>query len=72
LAGLTVTNGYDAYLRRTSLHLNSQPSALNFSYGYDAASRLVSVNDGNNNSATYSYLANSPLAWISTENLSPN
>jgi hypothetical protein len=33
----------------------------NDSYGYDNASRLLSVNDWNNNSATYSYLANSPL-----------
>jgi len=30
-------------------------------YGYDAASRLQTVNDGNNNTATYSYVANSPL-----------
>ena len=61
LAGLALTNGYDAYLRRTSLHLNSQPSALNLSYGYDAASRLSTVSDGAGNQATYSYLANSPL-----------
>jgi RHS repeat-associated protein len=60
LTGLAVTNGYDAYLRRTSLHLNTS-SALSFTYGYDAASRLLTVNDGNNNIATYSYLANSPL-----------
>jgi hypothetical protein len=30
-------------------------------YGYDAASRLQTVNDGNNDVAKYSYLANSPL-----------
>jgi hypothetical protein len=51
----------DTYLRRSNLSLDSQPSDLNFSYGYDAASRLPSVNEGNNNIATYSYLANSPL-----------
>ena len=36
-------------------------SALNFTYGYDAASRLSTVSDGNGNQATYTYLANSPL-----------
>ena len=30
-------------------------------YAYDNASRLASVSDGNNDSATYSYVANSPL-----------
>ena len=30
-------------------------------YGYDNASRLLTVNDGNNNTARYNYLANSPL-----------
>jgi hypothetical protein len=30
-------------------------------YGYDAASRLKTVSDGNSEVATYSYLANSPL-----------
>ena len=30
-------------------------------YGYDGASRLASVSDGNGNSAAYSYVANSPL-----------
>jgi len=29
--------------------------------GYDAAGRLAALSDGNNNSATYSYVANSPL-----------
>jgi len=39
----------------------SQLSTLNFSYGYDNASRLQTVSDGNNNSAAYTYLVNSPL-----------
>jgi RHS repeat-associated protein len=65
LANLSVTSGYDQYLRRTSLTLNSQPSTLNsVSYGYDNASRLQTVTDNTTNtpySATYSYLANSLL-----------
>ncbi len=62
LGGLSVTNGYDAYLRRTAAALNSQLSTLNLtSYGYDNASRLSIVSDNNNDSATYIYLANSPL-----------
>ncbi len=61
LAGLTVTRGYDNYLRRNSLSLNSQPSTINISYGYDALSgRLQTVSDGTQNAA-YGYLANSPL-----------
>ena len=65
LAGLSVTNGYDQYLRRTSLWLGNQPSTLqSINYGYDNASRLQTVTDnsaGTADSATYSYLANSPL-----------
>ncbi len=60
LNGLTVTSGYDTYLRRQSLSLNTA-SALTTTFGYDNASRLQTVNDGNNNSATYTYVANSPL-----------
>jgi len=61
LNGLTVTSGYDSLLRRNSLSLNTQPSTLNHSFGYDSQSgRLESVSDGTH-SATYSYLANSPL-----------
>ena len=62
LDGLTVTNSFDAYLRRSSLSAmaGSQPLATaNFTYTSD--SRLSTVSDGNGNSATYSYLANSPL-----------
>ena len=65
LAGLSVTNGYDQYLRRTSLWLGNQPSTLqSINDGYDNASRLQTVTDnsaGTAYSATYSYLANSPL-----------
>jgi RHS repeat-associated protein len=61
LNGLTVTNVYDSLLRRTNLVLRSTAGILtSTTYGYDAASRLYSVGDGTN-SATYSYVANSPL-----------
>gem|GEM_PF-881523 len=59
LNGLSVTNGYDTLLRRTALALASQ-SATFTQYGYDPASRLQSVVNGAH-SATYSYVANSPL-----------
>jgi RHS repeat-associated protein len=60
LSGLSVTNGYDQFLRRTNLAINPPLSTINSAYGYDNASRLKSVTSGTN-SATYSYLANSPL-----------
>jgi RHS repeat-associated protein len=61
LHGLSVTNGYDADLRRTALSaLTNATPLLQQSFGYDAASRLQTVSDGTNN-ATYSYVANSPL-----------
>src|SRR5437764_4098114 len=60
--GLRVTNRYDQFLRRTNLALLSSLSALlsSTSYRYDDSSRPLSVATGTN-SATYSYLANSPL-----------
>jgi RHS repeat-associated protein len=62
LGGLSVTNGYDAYLRRTNLSaLSTSSQLLSANYAYDNASRLSTVSDGNNNSAVYTYLANSPL-----------
>jgi len=61
LNGLTVTNGYDQFQRRTNLTTLASGVLSQTMYGYDAASRLSTVNDGNNNSATYSYVANSPL-----------
>ncbi len=61
LDGLSVTNGFDQFLRRTNLSLLSPVSRLLSSgYGYDLASRLQTVTDGTN-SATYIYLANSRL-----------
>jgi len=62
LNGLSMTNNYDADLRRTSLTALSSGSPLfSTAYSYDNASRLSAVSDGNGNSATYSYIANSPL-----------
>ena len=62
LAGLAVTNGYDLFLRRTQLSaFAGDTRLLTANYGYDRASRLAGVNDGGNNSASYTYLANSPL-----------
>ncbi|MDR3412851.1 MAG: RHS repeat-associated core domain-containing protein, partial [Formivibrio sp.] len=62
LHGLSVTNGYDNLWRRNDLAiLNSQFSTLSsVGYAYDAASRLLTVSNGTG-TATYSYLANSPL-----------
>jgi RHS repeat-associated protein len=62
LAGLSVTNGYDGLLRRSSISiLDAQSSILaSTAYGYDSASRLSTVSDGTH-SATYDYLANSRL-----------
>src|SRR5207248_817680 len=59
LAGMAVTNGYDAYLRRTALGLASQPSTLT-TFGYDTAGRLQGVTNGSS-AAVYGYVANSPL-----------
>lgn len=56
LAGVAITNGYDAYMRLT----NVSSLGLQSLYGYDEASRLKSLSDGTN-SATYSYVANSSL-----------
>ena len=62
LSGLSITNGYDEFLRRTNLSLLSPSSQLlsSASYSYDTASRLLTVSDGTN-SATYEYLDNSAL-----------
>ena len=55
-------NGYDQFLRRTSLAaLQLNNPLFQQSFGFDAASRLQTVSDGRGESATYSYLANSPL-----------
>jgi hypothetical protein len=56
-------HSYDQYLRRTSLTaLNAGTAFVSDSFSYDSASRLQTVTDnGSGSSATYSYLANSPL-----------
>lgn len=59
LSGLAVTNGYDAWLRRTAVGLDTQPATLS-QFRYDAASRLAVVTNGVN-VVGYSYVANSPL-----------
>jgi len=68
LNGLSITNGYDHFLRRTNLSILNSPSTIlaSTAYAYDAASRLQTVSAldvglGTLNSATYTYLANSPL-----------
>jgi RHS repeat-associated protein len=55
-SGVTLTNTYDALLRRSSLALPGQT----IGYGYDYASRLQSVTAGSN-TVTYAYLPNSSL-----------
>jgi RHS repeat-associated protein len=57
------TNGYDSLLRRGNLSVLNAASGLltSTAYGNDSASRLLTVTSGNN-TATYSYLANSP--WV--------
>jgi RHS repeat-associated protein len=61
LDGLSITNGYDQYLRRTNLvtQQSSNPLTQQF-FGYDAASRLLTVSDGTN-TAAYAYVGNSSL-----------
>jgi RHS repeat-associated protein len=65
LNGFSITNSYDAYLRRATLAIrNSNTQMVQHVFGYDSASRLESVTDNSGAtaySATYSYLANSPL-----------
>jgi RHS repeat-associated protein len=62
LGGSNVTNTYDALLRRSTVSPRNGTTALaTHTYGYHTASgRLETVSDGTQ-SATYSYLANSPL-----------
>jgi RHS repeat-associated protein len=62
LGGISMTNGYDQYLRRSALgglYANT-PLAVN-SYSYDYASRLSTVTDGGGRSANYTYVDKSPL-----------
>jgi RHS repeat-associated protein len=66
LSGLSVTNGYDTFMRRTNLTTVGSGVLNRATYSYDAASRLKTVTAfdsslANLGSATYSYLVNSPL-----------
>ncbi len=58
--GLVVSNRFDELLRRTNVAVVVNGSVVaSTGYGFDLASRLAMVTDGTN-SATYSYVANSP------------
>jgi RHS repeat-associated protein len=59
-SGLRLSYAYDGLNRRTNLSVNSQPAAISHAYTYNSASRLTNVSDGTY-SASYSFLANSPL-----------
>lgn len=61
LNGLRVTNAFDAYLRRTNVTVANGATLLTINgYTYDTAGRLSTARD-DSFSATYTYLANSPL-----------
>jgi RHS repeat-associated protein len=61
LNGLRVTNSFDEFLRRTNVSSANGTTMLTTNgYTYDTAGRLSTARDGTF-SATYSYLANSPL-----------
>ena len=62
MAGLTVTNQYDRWGRRTNLAVLTAQNTVLYSvaYAYDNADRLQTLSSGPY-SASYSYLANSPL-----------
>ena len=61
LNGISITNVYDSFLRRTNnVTLLGGVVLTTITNNFDAASRLQTISDGTN-SATYSYLANSPL-----------
>lgn len=55
-----VSVAYDEWLRRQQFDVTGAGQAVTTGYGYDTASRLETVTMGGA-SATYSYLANSPL-----------
>ena len=57
---LSLTNGYDALNRRSTLSALHTSSFIPHTFSYDSASRLSTVSSGPT-TATYSYLANSPL-----------
>jgi len=62
LNGLSVNSTYNAYLQRDGVTAKNGLTVLqSASYGYDTAGRLSTVTDSPF-TATYAYLANSPLA----------
>lgn len=61
-----LTNSYDSLLRRTGAAAKAAATNIfSYTYTYDTASRLSSLGDGTR-SATYAYLANSPLVEQTT------
>ena len=72
LDGLSVTNGYDSLLRRSTLAALHTSSFILYNFTYDPASRLATVSSGPA-IASYAYLANSPLVGqiASTQNGQP-
>ena len=67
LAGLSVNNVYDSYLRRTTAEIKTGSTVLQGAgYAYDTAGRVQTVTDNSATSytASYAYLANS--AMVST------
>ena len=61
LAGMNIQYTLDSLLRRSSVTARNGTTGLaTTSYTYDGSSRLASVGDGTH-SASYAYLANSPL-----------
>jgi hypothetical protein len=62
LNGLSVTAGYDNYLRRNYFDTRKGSALTHHSFDYDSNSGwLQTVSDGAGNQAAYSYVANSPL-----------
>jgi RHS repeat-associated protein len=66
LDAVSVTTGYDTFLRRNSLQATrSTTNYLNQTYGYDSASRLSTVTNGSQ-TATYAYYPTSGLLNTTT------
>jgi RHS repeat-associated protein len=66
LDGTTVTVGYDALLRRSSLQITRNAATLSSqNYGYDASSRVETVSSGSQ-TATYAYYPTTGLLNTTT------
>ena len=66
LDGVSVTTGYDEFLRRDSLQSTHNATTLSSqTYGYDASSRLETVSSGNQ-TATYAYYPTNGLLNTTT------